>query len=601
MASKNYVLMLGLISLLSSASYAQVTDTTGNAQNTDTTANAIPGTGTTGTETDTTGMGAGTMGTGVGTGTDTNGMGTGTDAGTGTIGTATGTDGGMGTGGTGMGAGTGAFVNGDAAYDWRDSTKVPTSRLPQHSEFVNNNYPYPAKPRSMWELGFSAGNSMIFGDIKSKADLGGGITLRKALSHTFSYRVGYFGSYNQGYGSGIQAQTGKVPYQNWTHMGSLDFIVSLNPNNHYRGNPKTNIYVLGGYSLVAAKVYTQAAGGTQIDGAYNTFYGGNQYNNQGGLFPGLETFGGVEVNGRKGWALFNGANVGAGIAVKMSRKINIGIEQRFTASSYDGVDGFFGGKTNDFYSFTSARLNINLGSSDKRVEPLWWINGNNFVYNELNSPQHMKIPTPVLPDADGDGVTDQFDVEPNTPAGAPVDPRGVSRDSDGDGVPDSKDKELLTPQNCFPVDADGVGNCPEPACCTELRTRVDSIATANNCSITTLPSVQFTASRATLGTDATALLDNASEQIKASPNCKVRVIGHMGSGQSSKRAQQLSWDRVNTVIRYLVEKQGISEDRLIFSYQDQGEGDPNTVDLEGTTETGPSTVPAPHPNLQRRR
>ena len=86
----------------------------------------------------------------------------------------------------------------------------------------------------------------------------------------------------------------------------------------------------------------------------------------------------------------------------------------------------------------------------------------------------MKLPTPVLPDADGDGVTDQFDMEPNTPAGVPVDVRGVAKDTDGDGVPDYKDKELLTPQKCFPVDADGVGNCPEPACCTELRNRIDS-------------------------------------------------------------------------------------------------------------------------------
>ncbi|WP_157580890.1 OmpA family protein [Segetibacter koreensis] len=573
MASKNYVLMLGLISLLSSASYAQ-TDTAGNATKTDTTQNAGAATGT-----DTTGAGAG-VGTGTGTGT-----GVGTSAGVGAA----------------AGAETYTPTTGDAGYDWRDSSKIPTRRLPQQSEFVNNQYPYPAKPRSMWELGFSAGNSMIFGDIKSKADVGGGITLRHAISHTFSYRIGYFGSYNQGYGSGYQLLTGKRPYQNWTHMGGLDLIASLNPNSHYRGNPKTNIYVLAGYSLVAAKVFQRGTGTTQIDGAYGTYYGAGQPNNRSGLFPGINTFGGKKVGERKGWSLLNAASVGAGVAVKLSKKINIGIEQRFTGGSYDALDGYIGGKSNDIYSFTSARLNINLGSSSKRVEPLWWLNGNNFIYNELNRPQHMKIPTPVLPDADGDGVTDQFDMEPNTPAGAPVDVRGVAKDSDGDGVPDYKDKELLTPQKCFPVDADGVGNCPEPACCTELRTRMDSLSAATSCTLTNLPSVQFRSGRATLSKDAMGLLQSAAEQIKGSPNCRIKVIGHLGTGQSSKRAQQLSWDRVNTVIRYLVEKQGISEDRLIFSYQEEGEGDPNTVDLQGTTETGPSTVPAPHPNLQKRK
>ncbi len=599
MASKTYVLMLGLISLLSTASFAQ-TDTTRPAQ-TDTTRPAQ--TDTTRSTMDTARSAMDTarsamdtarsaMDTARNTMTDTTRN---TNAQRNAMNAMDTTRNAM------SGAGMYTPMGGDAGYDWRDSSKIPTRRLPQQSEFLNNQYPYPAKPRSMWELGFSAGNSVIFGDIKSKPDLGGGITLRHAMSHTFSYRLGYFGSYNQGYGSGYQALTGKVPYQNWTHMGALDFIASLNPNSHYRGNPKTNVYVLAGYSLVAAKVFTKLqSGGTQIDKAYGTYYGNGQPNNRSGLFPGINTFGGKKVGERKGWSLLNAASVGAGVAVKLSRKVNIGIEQRFTAGSYDGLDGFIGGKTNDFYSFTSARLNINLGNSAKRVEPLWWLNGNNFIYNELNRPQHMKIPTPVLPDADGDGVTDQFDMEPNTPAGAPVDARGVSRDTDGDGVPDYKDKELLTPQKCFPVDADGVGNCPEPACCTELRNRIDSGLVQGNCGLTNLPSVQFKGGRATLSQDAMGLLQSAATQIKANPNCRVKVIGHIGTGQSSKRAQQLSWDRVNTVIRYLVEKQGISEDRFIFSYQEQGEGDPNTVDLQGTTETGPNTVPAPHPNLQRR-
>jgi len=68
----------------------------------------------------------------------------------------------------------------------------------------------------------------------------------------------------------------------------------------------------------------------------------------------------------------------------------------------------------------------------KSVEPLYWVNPFNFIYSELNEPKHMKMPKPVLADADGDGVTDQFDREPNTPAGAPVDSHGVSRDTDGD-------------------------------------------------------------------------------------------------------------------------------------------------------------------------
>jgi outer membrane protein OmpA-like peptidoglycan-associated protein len=298
----------------------------------------------------------------------------------------------------------------------------------------------------------------------------------------------------------------------------------------------------------------------------------------------------------KNWLFRHAASAGAGYAWKLSNKVNVALEQRLTyAFNGDDLDGLNLGRSNDILSYTSARLNINIGSTSKSVQPLWWLNPNNFVYNEINRPQHMKIPTPVLPDADGDGITDQFDMEPNTPAGVPVDGRGVARDTDGDGVPDYKDKELLTPQKCFPVDADGVGNCPEPACCTELRTKFDSsMVSRNNCGISNLPSVQFRAGSASLNRDAQAVLTSAAAQIKANPTCKIRVTGH---GASDKRAQQMSWDRVNAVIRYMVERQGIGEDRFIFDYGT--EGDNNTVDLMGTTEEGPNTVPAPHPNLRR--
>ena len=97
--------------------------------------------------------------------------------------------------------------------------------------------------------------------------------------------------------------------------------------------------------------------------------------------------------------------------------------------------------------------------------------------------------------------------------------------------------------------------------------------------------------------NAQALLATIAEKMRNNPNCKVAVIGY---GESSKSAQQLSWDRVNAVIKYLVEKEGISSDRFIFRYGQSG-GEENTIDLkDGTGEEGPNTVPAPHPNLRKK-
>jgi len=56
------------------------------------------------------------------------------------------------------------------------------------------------------------------------------------------------------------------------------------------------------------------------------------------------------------------------------------------------------------------------------------------------------------------------------------------------------------------------------------------------------------------------------------------------------------------VINYLVEKEGLSADRFIFQYGQEG-GDCDTVDLRAAAEgeEGPNTVPAPHPNLRKNK
>lgn len=98
-----------------------------------------------------------------------------------------------------------------------------------------------------------------------------------------------------------------------------------------------------------------------------------------------------------------------------------------------------------------------------------------------------------------------------------------------------------------------------------------------------------------LDTQAMANLENAASSIKQHPECKVKVVGY---GAEMKIAQQLSWSRVNEVIRYLIEKLGIAPNRFVFV---SGEtGNPNKVDLWTTSEEGRNSLPPPHPNLQNR-
>ena len=537
----------------------------------------------------------------------------------------------------------------DWGWDWKDTSKISVKNMPQHNEFLNNQYPYPAMPRNQWELSFSLGNSRIIGDVANyKFGYGAGFSLRKALNNMISLRGGFLYQQSAGIdpilstnaqtdgflsptlpyrgitgygvyawhspaGTSGAAKAFVANYRNVSYSGVFDMIVSLNSLSHYRGNPKWDVYVFGGYALVASDVDTRLALGgsaaTPFD--FTTInYTGSKSAVQDAVNNLLKTantggskdnYTNAPVRARRddigsGNLLINHAlTYGAGFAYKLSNKLNIGFEDRVMNTFSGDQDGLNTG-SRDLMNYASAKLNINLGNKARRVEPLWWINPNNFIYSELNSPKHMKLPKVVLPDADGDGVTDQFDLEPNTPKGAPVDSHGVSKDTDGDGVPDYRDKEVLTPKNCFPVNNDGVGSCPEPACCKELRDAIANIKPvmmmAPECTIGNLPSVQFKGN-ATLSKDAMASLASAAAKLNANPTCKVKVIGY---GASSKAAQQLSWERVNAVIKYLVEKQGVSESRLLFVYAQ--DGDANTVDLQGTLEGGPNTVPAPHPNLR---
>jgi outer membrane protein OmpA-like peptidoglycan-associated protein len=524
------------------------------------------------------------------------------------------------------------------SYDVMDSSVVPSKRLPQHTEFMANNYPYPAKPRNQWELGLQAGAFTISGDVRSRTPLfGAALHARKALGYVFSLR-GQLG-YGSTKGLNFQPSSNWTKNTAWSTTGyaastpvfynyktnvydlSIQGVVTLSNIRFHKAKSSFNVYAFAG---LGGMIYDTKVDALDGNTPYNfssviSKYGptGYKYEDRKDIKKDLKDIldGDYETQGETD----NGqpkvfdkpfrfiGNVGAGVQFKLNKKLSLAIEDKLTITKSDLLDGnqwqengpgTATAQSRDYDTYNFLSLGINVAIGGKAVEPLWWLNPLDYAYNEVNKPRHMKLPKPVLDDADGDGITDQFDQEPNTPAGAPVDSHGVSRDTDGDGVPDYKDKELVTPTQCQPVDADGVGKCPPPACCDSLSKLIAEGGLKGACGIGDLPSVTFKPKSITLSNDAKALLASAAQKIKDNPNCKIAVIGYCSS---SKSEQQLSWDRVNAVISYMVDKEGINQDRFIFKYGEMG-GDCNTVDLrDGTGEEGPTTVPAPHPNLRRGR
>lgn len=508
-------------------------------------------------------------------------------------------------------------------YSVTDQAYYPKKSLAQYNDFLVGKRDFPVKPKDMWEVGVKAGMFTIFGDIASwnkPFKTGGfGVHVRKSLGHVISLRAEYL--YGVAWGKNWKPSTGYIyapmsnPYRKYYNGQKVyynyravvqDFGLQLVGNVHnirfYKDQTSLTLYGLAGLGLTFWKTAHDALFGTvPMDFSKVSNYNG-EYAKRKDVLDQLnkiwsesiespaETDPGVPYSKMFASSYKPSGTIGAGVAFRINSRINIALEDRHTFVKTDLLDGMRwseqGSLTRDFdsYNYLTLGLNFNLGSKAKRVEPLYWLNPLNYAYSELR-----RVPEIILPDADGDGVTDQFDQE-QTPAGCPVDTHGVSRDTDGDGVPDCKDKELVTPTYCQPVDADGVGKCPCPEGCAAAVPECTTLLGA-------LPSVAFKANSNKLSDDATAVLATVASRLRANPTCKVVVVGYCAA---NKRQQQLSWDHVNKVITYLVEKEGVSSDRFIFSSGQEG-GDCNVVDLRAAApgEDGPNTVAPPHPNLRK--
>ena len=501
----------------------------------------------------------------------------------------------------------GVFAQDSGVYNIFDSSVVTKKGMAQQNEFMNNTYDFPAKPRNEFEFGISGGMFSISGDVSAKLPtIGFSAHVQKALGYIFAVRLQYV--YGVAKGLNWKPSNGYKNDPAWAAYGSqpvyynyrshvqdlgLDGIFTLNNIRFHK--QKTGMVLYGGIGF----------GGTIYDTKVNARNGSSLYNfaqvtNSGykerkdirdKLKDILDDSYETDAQNHKSnhSALFGqtfkpSGSVIAGIAFKLVKRVNLALEDRFTfikddlldGQQYqDGTAGNLGVLTGDFDSYNYASIGLNFNIGKKAIEPLWWINPLDYAYSEINNPKHMKLPKPVFDDADGDGVVDQLDKEPNTPAGCPVDSHGVSKDTDGDGVPDCKDKQLITPTECQPVDADGVGKCPDPECCKNIA-MMDSMKNLNACKIGDLPSVSFKGKAGGISSDAKAMLATVASKMKDNANCSIVVTGYPAA---SKAAQALCNKRVAAIKSYLTEKEGISADRIDTNCE-VGGGDANTVDIK---------------------
>ncbi len=141
-------------------------------------------------------------------------------------------------------------------------------------------------------------------------------------------------------------------------------------------------------------------------------------------------------------------------------------------------------------------------------------------------------------DSDDDGVFDEYDQCPGTPAGVQVDDVGCPLDSDGDGVPDYLDK---CPGTEAGVDVDNEG-CPFPV--------YKSIK------------VFFDFNNAVVKDKYDHELMKIADYLQRNAKTKMSIEGHTDSVGPAEYNMRLSERRAESVKDYLVNKGGVDADRL---------------------------------------
>ncbi len=490
---------------------------------------------------------------------------------------------------------------------------------------------YSAKPRSMWELGIHAGPAFISGDVEAPfpAGYGFGLHLRKAINYTLSWRVDVTYQSSKGYDArsfnfleaertyqqnyldepGLTAYTDETTNADNIHRNyksnilDISFEGILNIGNILFHNPsnKWNFYGVLGGGLDLPKTHVDLLHDGQpydfsgvISGLdLNTSSGRNEARKRlKDLLDGdFETPGGVEkdiitIGNNK--TVIPHVHVGVGLSRKLSKRINIGFEHRIMLSDNDLLDAFEDrtdldeSTSNDIAHYSSLRLGINLGSFEKRIEPLYWVNPLDGPLNDIADLKQR--PKFDLTDTDGDGVIDMTDQEINTPAGCAVDTRGVTLDSDGDGVVDCKDQEPYSPPG-FEVDAKGVAQNAEPYLTEdEVVDLINQRTAALDANLNWfLPMIHFDLDKYYIKPEFYGALHNIAAVMKSHPDIKVVATGYADNRNPSDYNNVLSYNRANETVNYLVNNYGLPRTRFIVNYG--GEESPLAKGLKDTHNT----------------
>lgn len=413
-------------------------------------------------------------------------------------------------------------------------------------------------PKHMWEAGLSLGGAVNVGDYDLAPGFGAGVHLRRAIDHIFSVRVdGQFLTMN----SKAPSKVSQYTFQDFNTTlvgGAAHVVASINTFRFDNTHRKVNLYAFGG----PGANYIVAMKGDDISGKEIDL---------------IET--------KKLSKIMASAEAGAGAALRISPKFNVGLEWKALVpfgKAADFLDGFnnepnVGTTYRDIAHYFNVRLNFNLGNANEKSEPLYWVNPLNMVIDDLT--ELKARPKLDLTDTDKDGIIDMLDEEKDTPENAPVDTRGIALDSDNDGVKDFEDAEPYSPAGAT-VDARGLSQKPDyltrpqvddliAAKLRDYQLSEKSKAPTSAMEDWFLPMIHFDLDSYSVRSADYGHMKNVATVMKKNPSVRVLVVGYTDKLASASYNRVLSYNRARAAKEYLVNRYGISADRLIINYDGQ--------------------------------
>lgn len=392
-----------------------------------------------------------------------------------------------------------------------------------------------------WSVGVNGGVLSPFLAIGGSNDftnqdvnLGYGVFVKKQLGHAFGLEANLF----RGKVSGTNKDAvGGVQYTDQGLGGVREFetqigyaadirgVVNVATVDFLRRENSVNFFVTAGYGLVAYAPKVTYGNGSVVD--WKDHAGDDR---------------------TKTYVKEAYIPVGVGVKFKVSDRVafNLGYTMHFIDS--DNFDGVYAkATTKDKFSYGYAGLEFSLGSKSK--PDLEWVNPLALMYDELKDPSLRqevealktrvsnveKSVEDLKKDSDGDGVSDQFDKCPGTPAGTAVDGSG----------------------------------CPLPA-------PVAAVAPVSN--LTGFETIQFEFNSSVLKTESYPTLDKLSSVLRENGG-KVSVKGYASSEGTAAYNLKLSKDRANSVKTYLVNS-GVNASQVAT----KGLGEANPIASNDTEE-----------------